>query len=364
MNYKFSFGKRRGGHPVRVFKGILIITILAFIIIFFMNSYETSCQTIEKVSDHSSKMIKLQSKSNTDSDFNKSMLGWIGLSKSELLNEFGEPERKDPSAYGYDWWVYQNGYSEYLQFGILNEEIISVYIIGDQMEYDSISIGEAYEELSDKYGFSNEVEYSDSKSSYIFRLTKEDVETSPLVKLSDDTFMQLYFDTFTKKLSSIRIMKADVLLMHQPYEIVYRGSLPEAPKLNDQEWEKVENGMEKQVFDITNVMRVRQGSKPLKWENTVRKVAYDHSKDMAENNYFSHFGLDGEGLKERLAEKEVFYLSAAENIAAQYTDAPAAMEGWLNSEGHREALLSEDYTHIGVGVYRLYYTQNFLAQAS
>ncbi|MFB4475823.1 CAP domain-containing protein, partial [Oceanobacillus caeni] len=34
------------------------------------------------------------------------------------------------------------------------------------------------------------------------------------------------------------------------------------------------------------------------------------------------------------------------------------------SEGHREALLSEDYTHIGVGVYRLYYTQNFLAQAS
>ncbi|MBR3119412.1 MAG: CAP domain-containing protein, partial [Oceanobacillus sp.] len=43
-------------------------------------------------------------------------------------------------------------------------------------------------------------------------------------------------------------------------------------------------------------------------------------------------------------------------------DAPAAMEGWLNSEGHREALLSNDYTHIGVGVHRLYYTQNFLGK--
>lgn len=354
-----------GAKLVRFLKGMLIISALVLIILFFITLHENSNLTSQKVSiEHSSKMIELNSKLNTENYFKKSMIRWIGLSKSELLNEFGEPERKDPSAYGYEWWVYKNGFSEYLQFGMLNEEIISVYVIGDQMEYDSITIGEPYKELSQKYDFANEVEYSESISSYTFRLTEEDVKTRPLIKFSDDTFIQLYFDTFTEKLSSIRMLKADVLLMHQPYEIVYRGSLPEAPKLNEQQWEKVESGMEKQIFDITNIMRVRQGSKPLKWENTVREVAYNHSKDMAENDYFSHFGLDGEGLKERLADKEVFYLSAGENIAAQYTDAPAAMEGWLNSEGHREALLSPDYTHIGVGVYRLYYTQNFLGQAS
>lgn len=66
------------------------------------------------------------------------------------------------------------------------------------------------------------------------------------------------------------------------------------------------------------------------------------------------------GLKERLASEEVYYLAAGENIAAQYPDAPAAMQGWLNSKGHREALLEDDYTHLGVGVYHFYYTQNFL----
>jgi Uncharacterized protein with SCP/PR1 domains len=38
----------------------------------------------------------------------------------------------------------------------------------------------------------------------------------------------------------------------------------------------------------------------------------------------------------------------------------AVMEGWLNSEGHRETLLNEQYNYLGVGVHRLYYTQNFL----
>ncbi|MDY0396277.1 CAP domain-containing protein [Virgibacillus halophilus] len=38
------------------------------------------------------------------------------------------------------------------------------------------------------------------------------------------------------------------------------------------------------------------------------------------------------------------------------------MQGWLNSKGHREALLNKDYTNLGVGVYKFYYTQNFLAK--
>ncbi|MGK0698226.1 CAP domain-containing protein [Priestia flexa] len=51
---------------------------------------------------------------------------------------------------------------------------------------------------------------------------------------------------------------------------------------------------------------------------------------------------------------------AGENIASNYTDGPAAVEGWLNSEGHRKALLNNDFTHLGVGVYEKFYTQNFI----
>src|SRR5699024_2650477 len=160
--------------------------------------------------------------------------------------------------------------------------------------------------------------------------------------------------------SSIRILTADTLLKQQAYKIEYRGNLPDVPELSDEDWEEVEAGMEKQIFNISNVMRNQFDKPSVELDNTIGKVAYQHSQDMAENDYFSHYSKDGDGLKERLAAKKVLYMSAGENIASQYPDAPAAMEGWLNSKGHREALLNEDYTHLGVGVYHFYYTQNFI----
>src|SRR5699024_11965582 len=78
--------------------------------------------------------------------------------------------------------------------------------------------------------------------------------------------------------------------------------------------------MEQQIFEITNVHRHMYGRDQLQWENQARDVAFSHSKDMAENDYFSHNSLDGQGLQERLAVKEISYVTAGENIAAQYPD--------------------------------------------
>ncbi|MDY0408079.1 CAP domain-containing protein [Paracerasibacillus soli] len=178
--------------------------------------------------------------------------------------------------------------------------------------------------------------------------------------MTENVFVENYFDTFSDKLIAVRILTGDVLLKHRAYEIQYRGPLPKEPKLNKKTWKQVETGMERQIFDLSNVFRHYFGKPALRWDDTVREVAYLHSKDMAVHDYFSHYRLDGQGLKERLAEKDVFYLTAGENIAAQYPDAPAAVLGWLNSVGHREALLEKNYTHLGVGVYQFHYTQNFL----
>ena len=41
-------------------------------------------------------------------------------------------------------------------------------------------------------------------------------------------------------------------------------------------------------------------------------------------------------------------------------DAPAVIEGWMNSKGHRKSLLNDDFTHTGIGVYKKYFTQNIL----
>src|SRR5699024_10386660 len=147
----------------------------------------------------------------------------------------------------------------------------------------------------------------------------------------------IYFDTFTDKVSAVRMMSADILLLHRPYEIQYHGRLTEKPDFSKEQWAKIEEGAEQQIFYISNVIRSQHGKSDLAWNETVSNVACLHSEDMAKNNYFSHYEQDGDGLKERLAAKEVLYQTAGENIAAQYPDTPTVNQGRLKSEGQRES---------------------------
>ncbi len=283
----------------------------------------------------------------------------IGLSEKEIEETFGMPDRKDDSPYGYTWWIYKRDGS-YTQVGVEGGKAVTVYTIGPHISAEPLLTGQPYQSVQNTFKMSSEVEVDYKEGSYQFQLSEDDLHQRPLVSIGKDQYMQIYFDQFTKRLSSIRIFKADVLLIHQPYEVYYRGELPGQPLILKRDWSKIENGVEEQIYDITNVMRERFNKSDVAWHDKVASVAFSHSKDMAVNNYFSHISLEGDGLKERLKENKVYYFSAGENIAAQYPDAPAAVEGWLNSKGHREALLNEDYTHLGVGVYRYYYTQNFL----
>jgi uncharacterized protein YkwD len=65
-------------------------------------------------------------------------------------------------------------------------------------------------------------------------------------------------------------------------------------------------------------------------------------------------------VSDRFLSRDVPFRLAGENIAAKYIDGVASVEGWLNSEGHRHNLLHEEFTHLGVGVFQDYYTQNFM----
>lgn len=288
------------------------------------------------------------------------LVSLIDKTSDEVDSTLGEPIRKDLTPYGYTWWIYKDENNYQIQVGIENDIVQTIYATGNNIATDPFQIGSSYEDMNETFSFDDKVTYQSGLSFYTFILHESDLTMHPLIKVSEDVFVQCYFDTFTQTLSSIRIVTGEILLKQRVYEMEYRGSLPEEKVLSEEEWREVEKGMELQIFELTNIYRNRFNVPPLVQDDQVREVAYLHSKDMYDNNYFSHYSPEGNGLKERLGDREVYYLSAGENIAAQHTDGPAAIEGWLNSEGHREALLQEEYSHIGVGVYQLYYTQNFL----
>jgi uncharacterized protein YkwD len=284
---------------------------------------------------------------------------YIGMDVSSLEKNLGQPNRVDQTYYGFDWWIYNVNPETYTQFGVKNGKVVTVYAIGSEVNIKPFQIGQPVDEIFSSSYVEPEIALEYEGSSYQFELSESDLNTRPLMKLGD-IFFQLYIDKFTGTLSSVRIMDTETLLKLRPYELVYFGELQGIDPEEIASDEKVEDANEKQIYDITNIMRMRFGLSSLQWDEKTASVAYGHSKDMEENDNFSHTSEKFGELSDRLKAGEVFYQVAGENIAANYADAPAVMEGWLNSKGHRESLLNEEFTHIGVGVYKKYYTQNFI----
>jgi uncharacterized protein YkwD len=108
-----------------------------------------------------------------------------------------------------------------------------------------------------------------------------------------------------------------------------------------------------QVVEYTNEYRREQGCSDLVLEERLTRAAQDHSADMAMNDYFSHTGLNGSTPWDRIKATGYQYSTAAENIYAGATTPEQAVEGWYNSEGHRNNMLNCDMVHIGVGYYKL-----------
>lgn len=282
---------------------------------------------------------------------------WNYMNKNidQFTNAYGEPSRKDMSSYGYEWWIY-NGKEDYIKIAVKENKIVSMYSNRSEIDFSPLTIGQGRQDIKEIYTFPDEI----NVSNMMFKLSDKALEERPIIAITEEVYAQLYFDTFTNKLAGIRFLNKEVLELLKPYELYYTGDIKEVTEPGREEWQEIEAGLEQQIFELTNEVREEFELNTLSWEEKASNAAKLHSQDMKEGNYFSHYSLNGNGLRERLIDSKVYYLSAGENIAAHYTDAIAVMHGWLNSEGHREAILKEEYTHLGVGVYQSYYTQNFL----
>jgi uncharacterized protein YkwD len=117
-------------------------------------------------------------------------------------------------------------------------------------------------------------------------------------------------------------------------------------------------------FDKLNEVRVFHGVPPLIWDDDIAQVAYDHSYDMRARIFYAHINPDGDGPGERLSAQNVYYITAAENIAMGQQSVMDVMVAWGNSPSHQAAILDASFTHVGIGVRNgsdgPWWTQNFV----
>lgn len=101
------------------------------------------------------------------------------------------------------------------------------------------------------------------------------------------------------------------------------------------------------VFALVNQERAAQGLTPLTLDESLCKAAEIRAQELG--TYFSHDRPDGSSCFTVLDEVGISsYHAAGENIAIRYTDATSVMQGWMESPGHRENILSPDYSRIGI----------------
>ncbi|WP_243280462.1 CAP domain-containing protein [Clostridium sp. 1001271B_151109_B4] len=135
--------------------------------------------------------------------------------------------------------------------------------------------------------------------------------------------------------------------------------------VNDQFMAQVEQA----IFNKVNEERTKAGVAPLTYNTTMEKYARIKSQDMGDNNYFSHTDLSGNYITTKMKADGVTYNAWGENIAyiGGVSDPTALanqfMTNWMNSQGHKENILSTNFSSIGVGVYKVgntvYATQEF-----
>lgn len=124
------------------------------------------------------------------------------------------------------------------------------------------------------------------------------------------------------------------------------------------------SNFEKQVIDLTNAQRKKNGLPALKADTALSKVAKTKSNDMQQKNYFSHTSPTYGSPFDMMRDFGVSYKTAGENIAKGQASPEAVVNSWMNSEGHRKNILSPNFTHIGVGHQASgnYWTQMFIGK--
>ena len=106
---------------------------------------------------------------------------------------------------------------------------------------------------------------------------------------------------------------------------------------------------ENQVITLTNQERAKNGLPALQSDWQLSRVARYKSDDMKNKGYFSHTSPTYGSPFDMMKSFGVSYKTAGENIAKGQSSPSQVVQSWMNSQGHRENILSRNFTHIGVG---------------
>lgn len=270
----------------------------------------------------------------------------LGDSVDSVTQKLGAPARKDASEYGFQWYIYNKDYKDYVQIGISGNKVVALYSPSNNWRTDrGIADGSSQAEVEKQYGAP--VSFIQKGSTrFMMNYGKGEYGTYEI----NGAYATFFYDVHRNHVVT------GVQVIGKSTELSLETFYPQAS-------DALARAYERQSFDLANAGRAKLGLSPFVWDDAIAVTARKHSQDMAAKGYFDHTNPSGLSPFDRMKQDGLKFRAAAENIAAGQTSAIFAHHGWMNSEGHRKNILGS-YKNLGVGVYfggklNIYYTQNF-----
>lgn len=124
------------------------------------------------------------------------------------------------------------------------------------------------------------------------------------------------------------------------------------------------SALETKMVEMINKERTARGINPLEIDHRLVNTARMKSRDMIENNYFSHDSPTYGTPFDLMKSQKIRYAWAGENLAGAPT-LEIAFKNLMNSEGHRKNILHPNFTKVGIGIvegskYQMVFTQHFI----
>ena len=99
-----------------------------------------------------------------------------------------------------------------------------------------------------------------------------------------------------------------------------------------------------EVLNLVNAERARVGVAPMRLAEDLQEATAIRAREIVYT--FSHTRPDGSDCFTVMRSRG---RTCGENIAAGHASASETVEQWMNSQGHRENILSPDFRELGVG---------------
>jgi len=236
----------------------------------------------------------------------------IGDTLESVIEKFGEPDRINKSIYDTDRYTYNKNYEKFLMVSFKNGKVSDIFSNAPSLTYKGVDENTSINNFS--------VFISKSLSGYDeIKISNYNMET------------KLYFDYKNGyKLDAVYI-KDTRFSSDGSYNVM------------------IASYAEKELMDIINVFRYKNGLLPFSYNTSAYKSAKNYSAYMRENESFDYIDTEGRYPFDRMKIAGINYSIAAENISYISGDSISIYHEFISSSAMKSNILIPELTDAGIG---------------